>query len=65
MTTSVLASAARSKYSHQSATEPANATMNAAIEVAVAWLSLVRVAPMMTIDSPSAIRMNAWQRSAM
>jgi len=24
----------------------------------------VRVAPMMTIDSPSAIRMNAWQRSA-
>jgi hypothetical protein len=55
----VLASADRSKYSHQSATEPANATMNAAIAIAVAWLSLVRVAPMMTIDSPSAIRMNA------
>ena len=31
--TSVLASAERSKYSHHSATEPANATMNAAIEV--------------------------------
>ena len=63
--TSVLASAERSKYSHHSATEPAKATMNAAIEVAVAWLIPDRVAPMMTIDSPSAIRMNAWHRSAM
>ena len=27
-------------------------------------LHSVSVAPMMTIDSPSAIRMNAWQRSA-
>jgi hypothetical protein len=39
--------------------------MNAAIEVAVTPFIADRVAPMMTIDSPSAIRMNAWHRSAM
>jgi hypothetical protein len=62
--TSALAPAERSKYSHHNATDPANATTNAATDVAVTSVIPDRVAPMMTIDSPSAIRMNAWQRSA-
>ena len=62
--TSALAPAERSKYSHHSATDPANATAKAATTDAVAYVCPARVAPMMTIDSPIAIRMNAWQRSA-
>src|SRR5208337_3077094 len=60
---SAAASALWSKYSHHSATEPTKATMKAVTLDAVTDLS-VRVAPMMTIDSPSAIKMNPWQRSA-
>ena len=52
-----------SKYSHHSATAPMNPTTKAATSEALTGFS-VRVAPMMTIDSPSAIRMNPWQRSA-
>ena len=37
--TSALSSAERSKYSHHSATEPAKATTNAPIEVAVTCFS--------------------------
>ena len=62
--TSALAPADRSKYSHHSATDPANATTNAAADAAVTRAIPDRVAPMITIDSPSAIRMNAWHRSA-
>lgn len=62
--TSALAPAARSKYSHHSATDPANATANAAMAVPVMGAIPDSAAPMMTIDSPRAIRMNAWQRSA-
>jgi hypothetical protein len=61
---SAAASALWSKYSHHIATEPANATTKAVTPEAVTAFSADRVAPMMTIDSPSAIRMNAWQRSA-
>ncbi|HEX4291651.1 MAG TPA: hypothetical protein VH021_22185, partial [Trebonia sp.] len=60
---SALASADRSKYSHHSATAPANATTKDVTAAAVTFTPL-RVAPMTTIDSPRAIRMNAWQRSA-
>ena len=62
--TSALAPADRSKYSHHSATEPANDTTNAATVAAVMCRVADRVAPMMTIDSPIAIRMNPWHRSA-
>jgi len=55
--------ALRSKYSHHIATEPANATTKAVTLAAVTGFS-VTLAPMMTIDSPSAIKMNPWQRSA-
>ena len=61
---SAAASALWSKYSHHSATEVPNATTKAATADAVIARCPASVAPMMTIDSPSAIRMNAWQRSA-
>ena len=61
---SAAAPALWSKYSHHSATEPANATTKDATLAAVTGFTSVSVAPMMTIDSPSAIKMNAWQRSA-
>ena len=62
--TAALAPAERSKYSHHSATEPANATTNAATVAPEMCRVADKVAPMMTIDSPSAIRMNPWHRSA-
>jgi len=56
-------SALRSKYSHHSPALPANATANAAISAALPpWPVASRpanVAPMMTMDSPRAIRMKA------
>jgi hypothetical protein len=53
------ASALWSKYSHHSATEPANATAKPVTSAAVTDLSADSVAPMITTDSPSAIRMKA------
>ncbi len=66
------ASALRSKYSHHSPALPMNATTNAAtVGAALACgaasgpaSSRASVAPVTTIDSPSAIRMKPWQRSA-
>jgi len=61
---SAAAAALWSKYSHHSATEPATRPRMTAALAAVIGFTSVSVVPMMMIDSPSAIKMNAWQRSA-
>jgi hypothetical protein len=45
-------------------TEVAKATTKPVTAAAVTDFTPASVVPMMTIDSPSAIRMNPWQRSA-
>ena len=57
-------SALRWKYTHHSPTLPTKAARNATIASPVTDGSADNEAPITTIDSPSAIRMNDWQRSA-
>ena len=65
----VASPAARSKYTHQNATLPTTAIRNAITapvsECGCACSSVnASLAPITTIDSPIAIRMKPWQRSA-
>lgn len=56
-------SAVAPKYSHQSAAVCTKATTRHATTVGVSPAAEA-VAPVTTIDSPSAMMMNTWQRSA-
>src|ERR1039457_6284483 len=62
--TLALSSALRSKYSHHRPTLPIRAAANAPISAPLIRCRRDRVVPVTTIDSPSAMRMNAWHRSA-
>ena len=55
--------ATRLKYSHHSAAVERNASANATTR-AVVDSSWAVVAPVTTTDSPSAMMMNSWKRSA-
>ena len=55
--------ATSSKYNHHRAADVANATINAA-PIATSICVADAVAPVTTIDSPSAMMMNSWNRSA-
>ena len=52
-----------SKYSHHSAADVANATISA-VPIARSISAADAVAPVTTIDSPSAMMTNSWNRSA-